>query len=70
MTDPAYYDEIKQLIRDEIAMFVLKGPGWWNNHDPLEWHRCQRCGTKIPLGQGCPCDVIGNTKVILPGGPS
>lgn len=59
-------EDLLQLIRDEIGIFILKGPGWWNNHDPLEWHRCTRCNTKIPMGLGCPCDVLGNTKVILP----
>lgn len=68
--NPTEKAEILQLIRDEISMFVLKGPGWFGNHDPLQYHRCNRCKTLIPMGQGCPCEMIGNTRVILPGGPS
>jgi hypothetical protein len=66
MMDSKYItkDELLQIIRDEVSMFVLKGPGWYNNHDPLEYHRCGRCNTLIPLGNGCPCDVLGNTKII------
>ncbi|MHC4372028.1 MAG: hypothetical protein ACYSW8_30855 [Planctomycetota bacterium] len=57
-------EQLKQIIRDEIAMFAHKGPGWWNNHDPLEFHRCPRCNTKIEMGYACPCEHLGNTKII------
>ena len=59
-------EELLQIIRDEVSMFVLKGPGWHNNHDPLAYHRCERCSTLIPLGNGCPCDMLGNTKIMTP----
>ena len=57
-------EELKQLIRDELAMFGHKGPGWWNRHDPLKFHRCGRCGFMLPMGTGCPCAQLGNSNII------
>ena len=57
-------NELLQIIRDEIAMFMHEGPGWWGNHDPLEYHRCNRCGCKLPMGSGCMCGQLGNTKIV------
>lgn len=59
-------EQLKQIIRDEIAMFMHEGPGWWCDHDPLEYHRCPRCNTKLPMGSGCMCGQLGNTKVLGP----
>jgi len=56
--------ELKALIRDEIGMFMHEGPGWWNNHNPLEYHKCGRCGIILPMGSGCLCASMGNTKII------
>jgi hypothetical protein len=56
--------ELRQLIRDEIALFGHNGPGWWNSHDPLEYHRCGRCGFLLKMGGGCICGALGNTKIV------
>jgi hypothetical protein len=61
-----FFDDHRQDVRDEVSMFVLKGPGWYKNHDPLAYHRCERCNTLIPMGNGCPCDLLGNTKIVIP----
>jgi len=62
--NPTEKEALRKIIRDEIGMFMHEGPGWWNNHNPLEYHKCGRCGIILPMGSGCLCGSLGNTALI------
>lgn len=56
--------ELLELIRDEIVLYLAKGPGWWNEPPDHNYTRCPRCGVLLVEEGGCPCGMIKEDNFI------
>jgi len=57
-------EELIELIRDEIVLYISRGPGWWNNTRRMDYQRCTRCGVLLVEEGGCPCGMITDSNFV------